>query len=83
MLVYGSYARGDEKPDSDLDVLLLYSQTIQPGKEIERLSAILASLNLRYQVLISILPANESDYQKDAGALWRNLRREGVPVERI
>ena len=82
-LVYGSYARGEENPNSDIDILLLYPRAIQPGKEIERVSAILAGLNLRYQVLISILPARKTDYRRAAGAFWQNIRREGVPIEQI
>jgi predicted nucleotidyltransferase len=82
-LVYGSYARGEEKPDSDINVLLLYPRAVQPGKEIERVSAILASLNLRYQVLISILPIRKTDYQHSTGAFWQNIRKEGVSIEHI
>ena len=81
VLVYGSYARGEENPDSDVDVLLLYSHAIQPGPEIDRVSVILARLNLRYQVLISVLPARETDYQHAKGAFWSNLRKEGVWIE--
>ena len=81
MLVYGSYARGEESTNSDVDILLLYPQTIRPGQEIRRVSTILAQLNLRYQVLISILPVKESDYRQAPGVFWENLRKEGVPVE--
>ena len=82
-LVYGSYARGEERPDSDIDILLLYPRAVRPGKEIKRVSAILAKLNLRYQVLISILPAREADYQRATDAFWQNLRKEGVSIEQI
>ena len=82
-LVYGSYARGEERPDSDIDILLLYQRTVRPGKEIERVSAILAKLNLRYQVLISVLPARAVDYHRATGVFWQNLRKEGVSIEQI
>jgi predicted nucleotidyltransferase len=81
--VYGSYARGEEKATSDVDVLLLYAQEIQPGEEIERISAILAKLNLRYQVLISILPTRHSTYRTSSEALWQNIRREAALLEQI
>lgn len=82
-LVYGSYARGEEKLDSDVDVLLLYPRAVQPGREIQRISSILAGLNLRYQVLISVLPAQETDYRHAEHAFWQNLRQEGVSIEQI
>lgn len=57
--------------------------TIHPGQEIQHVSAILERLNLRYQVLISVLPAKESDFQQAVGVFWDNLRKEGMPVEQI
>ena len=83
VLVYGSYARGEESASSDVDLLLLYPKPVQPGEEIKRISAVLADLNLRYKVLISVLPAKEEDYRHAPGAFWQNLRREGKPIEQI
>jgi len=83
VLVYGSYARNEEDVASDIDVLLLYSEPIRPGYEIQRMSEILADLNLRYQVLISILPVEEANYRNAEGIFWQNLHLEGIPIERI
>jgi hypothetical protein len=54
-----------------------------PGKEIARLSVILANLNLHYQVLVSVLPISKSDYQNSESALLKNIRLEGVTLESI
>ena len=83
MMVYGSYARKEENTASDVDILLFYSQKIQPGQEIRHISSILASLNLLYQVLVSILPTCKTDYQKASGIFWQNLRQDGIPIEKI
>ena len=83
MMVYGSYARKEENTASDVDILLFYSQKIQPGQEIRHISSILASLNLLYQVLVSILPTCKTDYQKASGIFWQNLCQEGIPIEKI
>ena len=83
LLIYGSYARKDEKVASDVDVLLLYSEPIRPGYEVQLMSEILADLNLRYQELISILPVEEANYRTAEGIFWQNLRQEGIPIERI
>lgn len=82
-LVYGSYARGEEGPESDIDVVLIYPRAVRPGQEIDRVSIILAELNLKYQVLISVLPARRQDYRQGAGAFWQNVREEGVAIEQI
>jgi predicted nucleotidyltransferase len=80
IVLFGSYARGQASPESDVDVLLLYSYDIHPSAEIRRVSGILAKLNLRYQVLISVLPATEQNYLYSQEPFWNNVRREGVPI---
>ena len=83
VLVYGSYARKDANAASDTDVLLLYPKNIQPGLEIQRLSSILADLNLRYQVLISVLPVSQSDIEQTTTPFWQNIRRESIPIDAV
>ncbi|MBN1538211.1 MAG: nucleotidyltransferase domain-containing protein [Anaerolineales bacterium] len=83
VLIYGSYARREENADSDVDILLIYKNKIQPGKEIQRISSVLSDLNLRYQVLISVLPGTEYEYQSAKGMLWQNLRQESIPIEQF
>ena len=83
ILVYGSYARQEAHPDSDIDVLLVYSGDISPGEEIRRVSALLADLNLRYQVLVSVLPTNKSQYISAEGGFWKNVRREGRTIDAL
>ena len=83
MIIYGSHARKDSTESSDIDVLLIYPHSVKPGEEIARLSATLADLNLRYQVLVSILPISETDYSKAKSPLLKNIHHEGVTLEFI
>ncbi len=78
IIAYGSYARNQMTPSSDIDLLLLYPADIRSGQEIARVSPVLADMNLRYSVLISVLPVSQVDYDKAVGAFWQNVRREGV-----
>ena len=83
LLVYGSYARGEAHPHSDIDVLLIYSSDILPGEEIHRVSALLADLNLRYQVLVSVLPTSEKQYKDEKSGFWENIRQEGISIDAL
>ena len=83
LLLYGSYARGDASIESDVDVVLLYPRDVQPGHEINQLREILSELNLRYQILISILPVKEQQYRKSQTAFWKNVRQEAVGIDRV
>jgi predicted nucleotidyltransferase len=83
LLLYGSYSRKEETANSDVDVVLLYPGNIQPGMEIRQLQAVLSALNLRYQILITVLPVSERQYQTSNAAFWQNVRREALPLEQI
>ena len=80
IILYGSYARGEANEHSDVDILLLYQERIQPGPEITRLSYIAAELNLRYALLVSLQPVSETQFQHAIGPFWTNVRREGIPI---
>jgi len=80
VLLYGSYARGEAKETSDVDVLLIYPVDVPPGREINQLGSILADLNLRYQVLISVLPVSKHTYQDTPGIFWKNIRQEAISL---
>ena len=83
MMIYGSQARKDATSSSDIDVLLIYPRSVKPGKEITRLSAALADLNIRYQVLVSVMPISKDDYLTAESPLLKNIRLEGVTLDSI
>ena len=78
LILFGSQARHESTPDSDIDILLILKGEISPGDEILRLSALKTDLNLKYDELISIVPVSETDYQHRPTPLLENIRREGI-----
>lgn len=76
--LYGSQARGDAGPESDIDLLLVLADPQRPALEIDRIVDILADFNLRYGVLLSVLPVSEPWLQQGSGPFWRQVRAEGV-----
>ena len=80
IFLYGSVACGEASVDSDIDVLLVYLAEVEASKEIRRVSALLAELNLRYQTLISVVPVSQSNYKTNPGVFWKNVRQEGISV---
>jgi predicted nucleotidyltransferase len=83
LLLYGSYSRKEPTSSSDVDIVLLYPGEVKPGKEISQLRGILSRLNLRYQILISVLPVSLQQYQTSPSVFWKNVRREAVPIDHI
>ena len=82
-ILYGSHARGEATEASDIDVLLIYPEAVKRGQEIRRLSPILADLNIRHQVILSILPSARAEYDAAVGPFWSNIRREGVRLDAV
>ncbi|MCD6531952.1 nucleotidyltransferase domain-containing protein [bacterium] len=80
LILYGSYARGEATADSDIDLLVVLDGEVHPGKEIDRMIDIITEINLKYNVLISVYPISEENYEKLNSPLLMNVRKEGVWV---
>ena len=80
IILYGSYALGRADKDSDLDVAVVLKGKVNPGKEIDRMLDVLVDLNLKYQVLVSVYPVSEKDFQSRPSPLLINIRNEGVAL---
>jgi predicted nucleotidyltransferase len=78
LTLFGSQARGDSEPDSDIDVLVVLQAPVNPGEEIKRTGKIIADLSLQHDVVISCLFMADTDYQTRNSNLLRNIRKEGV-----
>jgi len=83
LLLYGSYSRKESTSSSDVDIVLIYPGEVKPGKEIDQLRETLSGLNLRYQVLISVLPVSQQQYKTSSTVFWKNVRREAVSIDHL
>jgi predicted nucleotidyltransferase len=80
MVLFGSQARGDAEPGSDIDVLVVLKGPVAPGDEITRTSEITADLSLQFNEVISCVFMDEERFIHRNGPLLRNIRREGITV---
>lgn len=78
--LYGSYARGDFRSDSDVDVLIVLDGEVKPSQEIDRISYQVADICLDHNVLIAALPVSERWFKERKSPLFENVRQEGVPL---
>jgi type I restriction enzyme S subunit len=80
LYLFGSYARGDAREDSDIDVLMVlddYEYTSDPISETSRIGS---ELSLKYDCLLSMIPMREADWQEREDSFLTNVRGEGVLV---
>jgi predicted nucleotidyltransferase len=80
MILYGSQARGDAEPGSDIDVLVVLRGLVRPGEEIARTSDIRLNMSLMHDTVISCAYVSSSRYQKERSPFLLNVRREGMAV---
>jgi len=78
IILYGSYARGEETTESDIDIAVVLSGNVKKGEEIDRIIDIITDINLKYDVLISIYPVSKDDYEHLNSPILKNMRREGA-----
>ena len=78
--LYGSYARGEEDDESDIDVLVVLDGMERYGAEIEQTSRLVAEVSLRHGVSISRVFVPETVWSRKQTPFLANVREEAVPL---
>ena len=77
--LYGSYARGDYRSDSDVDILLTVpSADLAPLRKAA--AAVSSELSLKHDVTVSVSIQSASQFMayRDALPYYQNILREGI-----
>lgn len=84
VVLFGSKARGDFDDESDLDVLVVASMTDDDyWKNRQRISAIAGVIDLEYDIVLSTLVVDESEYAEMRHAnllLNRSIQQDGIEL---
>ncbi len=80
VMLYGSLAREQSAPDSDIDLLVLLNKPLDYLLELRQIIDLLYPIQLESERLISAKPVALDDFEQGRIALYRNAKREGVAV---
>lgn len=79
-ILFGSRARGDASPDSDIDLLVLLDQPVSLGRDGDAIIHALYPVQLGIDVPLHPVPVAYDSYQAGTFGLYRNAREEGIQL---
>ncbi|MGQ4876378.1 MAG: nucleotidyltransferase domain-containing protein [Promethearchaeia archaeon] len=80
VILYGSHVRGEATKDSDIDILVLIDDSINPFDVRKYLSDLLFDILLENGELISVVVLHENFFKKFNYPFMLNVKKEGIKV---
>lgn len=83
IILFGSYARGDNTEESDIDIMIVLNCETDDVKKLRSLTAEMASdISLEQEVFLSILLRDRKHFENNLDFLpfYQNIAREGIMV---
>ena len=79
IVLYGSYARGTNTSESDVDIALLLKGNLNESTE-DKLSDLVVDLNLKYDKVFSVIEIDYAVFQKweKITPFYKNMNEEGI-----
>lgn len=80
VLLFGSEARGEARPDSDIDVLVLLDGKVKIFNDSLKISEVI--IPIEYDIepprIIDATPVNYDSFQAGEWPLYRNAKKDGI-----
>jgi predicted nucleotidyltransferase len=78
LYLFGSYARGEAEPESDVDVLIVLDQVSDYPAEVDRTGVLASALSLRHGLSLSRVFMNRRAWAEGTDFSVNNVRQEGI-----
>ncbi len=78
MILFGSQARGDASPDSDIDILVILKNQFNSYQENKKNSYFISELCLKNDIVITCFLMNLEAWKSTNNSFTRNIKKEGV-----
>jgi len=80
VILYGSHVRGTATEDSDIDLLVVVDDSLDPWQVHRSLDGLLFDILLETGELVSVVVVPQSHYEGHDIPFFVNVRREGVRI---
>ncbi len=80
IFLHGARARGEARPDADVEVVVVLDTVARYGEELERTSSTCAGLSLEFGLIVSRIFVAESTWESRTDGQLLAVRSEAVPV---
>lgn len=80
LILFGSQARGEADPDSDIDVAVILDGEINYYEEVERTGELRSDLCIEHGLLVSLVYLEEKVYQENQWPITMNIHAEGIAL---
>lgn len=80
IILYGSYARGDNRTDSDVDIMVLLKGSKEDVREYRNALNIISSrVGLKYDLLLAVVVKDKKSFEQKMPVLpfYKNVKKEG------
>lgn len=77
LVLFGSHARGESHPESDVDLLAVLDEPVNVYQELKRIVPLENALMERYGWFFQIIPMSITRYRQDDAPLLQHIRVEG------
>jgi len=80
VILYGSHVRGEATRDSDIDILVLVDESLNPFEVRKSLSDFLFDILLEEGELVSVVTLPEHFFENHNYPFMLNVKKEGIRV---